>query len=177
VLTTNQKGAIAETAILHEATKQGVVVYRPAIEGARADMIFEIGPKLLRVQCKWARLVNQVVEVRARTCRRGPNGTYVRGTYSAEEVDAIAAYCMHNDSCYLLPLALFAAQTTVHLRLSAARNNQRRLVHWAETYRLGAIAQLGERLGGTQEVVGSSPTSSTPEPSSGAALSEGGRPI
>jgi hypothetical protein len=70
VLSTNQKGAIAETAILHEATKCGIVVYRPAVEGARADMIFEVGPRLLRVQCKWARLLDRVVQIRAQTCLR-----------------------------------------------------------------------------------------------------------
>ena len=94
----------------------------------------------------------------------------MRGTYSADEVDAIAAYCLENDSCYLMPLSLFETRGTVYLRLSPARNNQRRLVHWADQYRLGAIAQLGERLSGTQEVAGSSPASSTSEPPSGAAL-------
>jgi PD-(D/E)XK endonuclease len=169
-LSTNQKGAVAETAILHEATKHGVVVYRPAVEGARADMIFEVGATLLRVQCKWARLLDQVVEVRARTCRRGPGGTYIRGVYTADEVDAIAAYCMDNETCYLVPFSMFADRANIYLRLSPARNNQKRLVHWAADYRLGAIAQLGERLGGTQEVVGSSPTSSTRKPPARAAL-------
>ena len=157
----NQRGAIAETAILHEATKRGIVVYLPAVDGARADMIFKAGASLLRVQCKSARLLGEVVEVRARTCRRGPNGTYIRGRYAPDEVDAIAAYCMGNDTCYFLPLSLFASQVTLHLRLRAARNNQRRLVHWADDYRLGAIAQLGERRAGSAKVVGSSPTSST----------------
>ena len=170
MLTTNQKGAIAEAAITLEAVRLGIVVYRPAVEGARADMIFEVGSRLLRVQCKWARLLGHAVEVRARTCRRGPAGTYVRGTYSADEVDAVAAYCEKNDACYLLPVSLFASQTSVYLRIAPARNNQRRLVHWADEYRLGAIAQLGERHAGSVEVVGSSPTSSTSEPSSGAAL-------
>ena len=170
MLSTNQKGAIAETAILHEATKCGFVVYRPAVEGARVDMIFERGAVLLRVQCKWARLVGAAVEVRARTSRRGPAGTYVRGTYSPEEVDAIAAYCFDNDACYLVPFELFEGRANMHLRVAPAKNNQQRLVHWADDYRLGAIAQLGERLGGTQEVVGSSPTSSTAKPPLGAAL-------
>jgi hypothetical protein len=116
VLSTNQKGAIAETAILHEATKCGIVVYRPAVEGARADMIFEIGPS------------------------------------------------------YLIPFSMFARRSNLYLRLSPAKNNQRRLVHWAEDYRLGAIAQLGERRSGTPKVVGSSPTSSTPKPPREAAL-------
>jgi hypothetical protein len=160
-MNTSLKGAIAETAILHAATKLGIVVYRPAVEHARADMIFDTGDRLLRVQCKWARMLDQVVEIRARTCRRGPNGSYVRGTYSADEVDAIAGYCMGNDTCYLVPMSLFESRVALYLRLSAARNNQRRLVHWAAEYRLGAIAQLGERHTGSVEVVGSSPTSST----------------
>jgi hypothetical protein len=170
VLTTNQKGAIAETAILHDATKHGIVVYRPAVEGARADMIFEFGSALLRVQCKWARLLDQVVEVRARTCRRGPGGTYIRGVYTADEVDAIGAYCMENETCYLVPFSMFADRSNIYLRLSPAKNNQQRLVHWAGEYRLGAIAQLGERVSGTHEVVGSSPTSSTGKPPIRAAL-------
>jgi hypothetical protein len=33
MLTTNQKGAIAETAIAHEAVKLGIGVYRPLARG------------------------------------------------------------------------------------------------------------------------------------------------
>jgi hypothetical protein len=40
MMTTDQKGAIAETAIAHEATKLGIEVYRPIAEGGRFDMIF-----------------------------------------------------------------------------------------------------------------------------------------
>jgi hypothetical protein len=40
MLTTDQKGAIAETAIAHAATKLGIEVYRPIAEGGRFDMIF-----------------------------------------------------------------------------------------------------------------------------------------
>jgi hypothetical protein len=35
VLTTDQKGAIAESAIVHAAIKLGVGVYRPLVEGGR----------------------------------------------------------------------------------------------------------------------------------------------
>ncbi len=53
-LTTNQKGAIAESAIVHEAIKLGIEVYRPVSEGGRFDLIFVLGDRLVRVQCKWA---------------------------------------------------------------------------------------------------------------------------
>jgi PD-(D/E)XK endonuclease len=52
MLTTNQKGFIAETAIALEAAKLGIGVYRPFTD-ERYDFVFDVRPKLLRVQCKW----------------------------------------------------------------------------------------------------------------------------
>ena len=54
LLTTDQKGAIAETAVTHAAIKLGVNVYKPVMEGGRYDMILDLPSRLLRVQCKWA---------------------------------------------------------------------------------------------------------------------------
>jgi hypothetical protein len=54
VLTTDQKGAIAETAVVAEAVKLGVPVSRPVQEGLPYDLLFEIGGHFVRVQCKWA---------------------------------------------------------------------------------------------------------------------------
>jgi hypothetical protein len=53
VLSSNQKGGIAETQIAAAATKLGVPVLRPVVEHGRYDLAFEIGGRLLRVQCKW----------------------------------------------------------------------------------------------------------------------------
>jgi hypothetical protein len=80
--------------------------------------------------------------------------------YTAEEIDAIAAYCPETGGCYYLPVAEIAGRKVVHLRTEPARNGQRKRLHFAEQYRLGAIAQLGERLAGSQKVAGSSPASS-----------------
>jgi hypothetical protein len=51
---TDQKGAIAESAIVHAAVKLGVGVYKPLVEGGRYDSILDARSTLLRVQCKWA---------------------------------------------------------------------------------------------------------------------------
>ncbi|MEA2309095.1 MAG: Antitoxin Phd YefM, type toxin-antitoxin system, partial [Thermoleophilaceae bacterium] len=51
---------------------------------------------------------------------------------------------------------------TIYLRLDPTRNGQRAGLHFADDYPLGAVAQLAERLGGTQEAGGSNPPSSTP---------------
>jgi PD-(D/E)XK endonuclease len=99
-------------------------------------------------------------------CRRAPDG-YIRRVYEDGEIDVIAAYCAHLDTCYLLPSSLSVNRNTVQLRLARTLNNQRRLVNWAKDYEFaarltdyGPIAQLGERLSGTQKVAGSSPAGS-----------------
>ena len=135
------------------------------------DLVLELQGRLLRVQCKWAVLRKDVVSGWLRTSRHAPGG-HRHTTYSAEEIDAVGLYCAELDTCYLLPVALVAGKQAIHLRLAPCRNNQKQSIHWASQYELGAIAQLGERLAGSEEVAGSSPASSTPsKPTSGSASS------
>jgi hypothetical protein len=168
MLTTDQKGAIAETAIMHEAAKLGIEVYCPIAQGGRFDLILLLGSRLVRVQCKWAPLVGDAVAVRCCSSRRAREGFRKRG-YAADEIDAYAAHCAALGQNYLLPIELFPNQREIRLRLVSTRNKQRLRVNWAEEYefaatlgRYGAIAQLGERMPGRHEVAGSSPAGSTP---------------
>jgi len=136
-LTTNQKDAIAEAAITKSALELGVDVYRPVVEGGRYDLIFARGPLLLRVQCKWAQIYRDVVVVRCHTSRRARAG-FVHRAYTAEEVDAFAAYCAELDSCYLIPFAAVHGSPAVNLRVSPARNNQRRRIRNAIDFEFAA---------------------------------------
>jgi hypothetical protein len=161
MLTPSMKGAIAEAVIAAGAVKAGVGVLRPVVEGLRYDLVFDVRGHLLRVQCKSGRVHNRVVVVGTRTCRHTPSG-YVRSGYSATEIDAIAVYRAELNSCYFLPIEEVAGRSTLHLRLSAAANGQQVAVRYAAQFEFrGAIAQLGERLTGSQEVGGSNPPSST----------------
>jgi hypothetical protein len=161
VMTTNQKGAIAETAIAAEATRLGVEVYRPVAEGGRFDLIFAfVDGTLSRVQCKWANVCNGAVQVRTYSARRAREGLRVR-SYTLAEIDALAVFCPENTRCYYLPASMVAGRKMIHLRLAPARNNQAERLHWAAEYELGAIAQLGERSAGSRKVGGSNPPSST----------------
>ncbi len=160
-LGSNGKGTIAEIEIAAAATRLGVAVLKPLGERGRYDLAFDLGRRVLRVQCKWARFTGAVVSVHLSGYRLTTRGQ-LRTTYSAEEIDAVAAYCDALDRCYLLPAALVAGRGSVDLRVEPPRNSQRAALHWAADFELpGAIAQLGERLRGTQEVAGSSPASST----------------
>jgi hypothetical protein len=171
VLTTDQKGTIAETAIIAKAIQYGLDVYRPINDGLRWDLLFGSETALLRVQCKWARLRGDVVIIGTVSARRTRDGI-IRRTYSRDEIDVIAAYCADLDRAFLLPPDVFHGHPEVWLRLAPTKNNQRAGVRWASDFEFGAtlgrhargaIAQLGERCHGMAEVVGSSPTGSTEE--------------
>jgi prevent-host-death family protein len=157
----NRIGAIAETAIAAEATRLGFEVLRPVVDGGRYDFVFDLGDRLLRVQCKSAAMRRDVIVVRAQTCRRAPEG-FRRGVYDPDEVDVIAAYCPELNRCIGVPITEFPASGCLNLRLGPARNGQRAGVHFADDYTLGAVAQLAERCHGMAEARGSNPLSSTP---------------
>jgi PD-(D/E)XK nuclease superfamily protein len=155
------KGSIAEAVIAAEAVKAGIFVLRPFTEGGRYDLAFEIEGRFVRVQCKSGTRRGDVIVVGTRTCRHTPRG-YVRTTYDATEVDAIAVYCPDTDGCYFIPIGDVRGRSMIHLRLAPARNNQEFAITYAADYEFhGAIAQLGERVTGSHEVGGSSPPGST----------------
>ncbi len=168
MLTTDQKGNIAEVAITLAALRLGIDVYRPIGEGGRYDLILDLAGGLSRVQCKWACRRVDVVIVRCYSSRRNRHGL-LRRIYAEGEIDAFAAYCEEIDRCFLLPFDEFGCRAEIHLRLSPTKNNQVVGVNWADDFdfdaklksQLGAVAQLGERESGTLEVTGSSPVGST----------------
>jgi hypothetical protein len=133
-----------------------------------------------------ARRRSGVLSVTLRTSRQTPGG-YVRTSYTAAEVDAIAAYSPELHRGFLIPIEEASGRRSIQLRLDATKNNQAEEIKWARDYEFapgverlrssagrdvpspgsytsfpdpGAIAQLGERFHGMEEVVGSSPTSS-----------------
>jgi hypothetical protein len=137
MLTTDQKGTIAELMITNAALKLGVDVYRPCFAGGRYDLIFSVGRELLRIQCKWATLKDDVITIRCYSSRRGSDG-YIKRSYSSSEIDALAAYCAELDSCFLVPISRIDGRPTVHLRVAPARNNQVRGVNFAEDFEFAA---------------------------------------
>jgi prevent-host-death family protein len=169
----NRKGNAAELAIAAEAARLGLEVWHPLTEHGRCDLVLGIGGRLHRVQCKWARRSGEVVQINLETSRRTAAG-YLRTRYTADEVDAIAAYCEEQNECYLIPIEVATGMSAISLRLSPARNGQRAALNWAEHYQLGAVAQLAERRRGTAEARGSNPLSSTSQAESGPSFEEVG---
>jgi hypothetical protein len=134
-LTPSQKGAAAEAEIAAAAIRLRMQVLRPVGEGGRYDLAIDIGEKLLRVQCKWASRRGDVLTANCITSRCTPHG-YRRTTYTADEIDAIAAYAPDTDRCYLIPVNVIEGHATISLRIAPTRNNQAQLIRWAKDYEL-----------------------------------------
>jgi prevent-host-death family protein len=175
VLSTNRKGAAAETKIAAAATELDIPVLRPITEHARYDLAFEIADRILRVQCKWGALDEEgaVIKVSLRSSWCTPTG-YERRQYKPNEIDLVAVYCGDLDRCYLLPHELAVGRSGIWLRLTPPKNRQRASLNVAVDFEFpGAVAQLEEHLHGMEGARGSSPLSSTPSPTSPEALHVG----
>jgi PD-(D/E)XK endonuclease len=139
-LTPSQKGAAAEAAITSAVIQLGLTVLRPLCEGRRYDLIVDLEPRLLRVQCKLARRTGGVLAISLQTSRYTPNG-YVRGSYSATEIDAFGTYSPELGVCYLLPIGLVAGRRSLQLRLEPTGNNQADGINWARDYELERVLE------------------------------------
>ena len=126
-------GALAEAEIAAAAIRLGIGVLRPWSDGERYDLVFDLRPKLARVQCKTAVLKGSVLKIPCYSARRCASG-FVRRYYCASEVDAIAAYNGDLDRCFFIPLAEIPGRTYLHLRLEPCRNGQRLGVNWADEF-------------------------------------------
>lgn len=136
MLTTNQKGAVAEAAVAFEAVKLGIGVYRP-LSDERYDLIFDLGDRLVRVQCKWASTRGDVIVVPLYSSRRTAEGLR-RMCYTADQVDAFAAYSPETERCYFAEFEEVGGRQALNLRLRPSKNNQSAGVRWARDYELGA---------------------------------------
>lgn len=137
-MTPSQKGAVAEAGVTALAIQLGLTVLRPQCEGRRYDLVIDLEPALLRVQCKYAQRLDGVLVVRLKTNRCTPRG-YVSTTYTAAEIDAVCAYSPELHRCFLIPVAEITERSAIHLRLDPARNNQALGIKWARDYELAAM--------------------------------------
>jgi hypothetical protein len=140
-LTPSQKGAAAEAAITAAVIQLGFTVLRPLCEGRRYDLMFDLEPALLRVQCKLARRVGGVLAINLATCRYTPGAGYIRSRYSPAEIDAVAAYSPELGTSYLIPIEDISMRRSLHLRVDPTGNNQADRIRWARDHELAPALQ------------------------------------
>src|SRR4051812_9843196 len=128
-------GDLAEMAVASDLMQRGYKVAFPYGEDWDYDLILCRGQALERVQVKYTRSDGHVVQVRCRS-QSLTNGR-VRATkrYTAETVDWIAVYDDRTARCFYVPSAELAdGRSVLALRLTPARNGQRRRIRDAADY-------------------------------------------
>ena len=131
---TTGRGDLTEMEIAAALMRAGRRVLRPISAGLRYDLLIEnLDGTFERVQCKTGILKEGVIVFRIRnTDGRRPNGVSYRG-----QVESFGVFCPQNRRAYLVPIAALAtSDSTARLRLSAARNGQRRGIRLAQDYEI-----------------------------------------
>jgi hypothetical protein len=130
-----QKGDLAELAVAHDLLRRGYRIAIPYGEDHDYDLVVDRGRKLERLQVKYTRSDGKVVQVRCRSHSLTNGKVKATKLYTAETIDWIAVYDATTDRCYYLPAAeLGQGRTELLLRLTPARNNQRKRIRLAADF-------------------------------------------
>jgi hypothetical protein len=125
----NEIGLRAELEVARACMRAEMGVFVPLFDAhGRVDLVVETQGRLLRVQCKSARLLGDHV-VFFRTCSNTGNSprAYV------DEVDAFGVYAHSLDRVYLVPIEGLGVRGC-HLRLGPTRNGQQKGIRFAVDY-------------------------------------------
>lgn len=131
---TKSKGDIGLTAVIADLTKKGFQVCLPISEHLPFDLIaVDEKGKLARVQVKYIKLSNGVIEIPLRSVYSNGKGSYAV-KHDFESFDGYACYCPDVDTIYYYPISINeTCSTAVTLRVSQAMINDKR-IRYAENY-------------------------------------------
>jgi hypothetical protein len=137
------KGNLAELKVATDLVERGYRIAIPYGEDHDFDLILCRRDKLERVQVKYSCSNGQVIHVKCYS-HSLTNGR-IRQTkrYTCTTIDWLAVYDATTDRCFYIPAAaLGTGKSILHLRLTDAKNSQRRGIRFAEDYRDPEVRQL-----------------------------------
>jgi PD-(D/E)XK endonuclease len=121
--------------IAADLIRRGYKIAIPYGEDWDFDMIVCRDERLERVQCKYSRSDGTVITARPRSSSLTNGKVKAVKRYTAAMIDWLAVYDATSGRCYYVPAAeLGDGMSTMHLRLTPARNNQRRRIRPAGMY-------------------------------------------
>lgn len=141
ILDPKQKGNLTELKCIAAFYELGYQCSIPYGENSRYDLIADIDGKLIRVQCKTSREVDEgVIEFPCRSSRSNTHSNRQR-RYTADEIDYFATYW--DGKCYLVPIS--ECSVTKKLRFVPPKNGQKAGITFAKDYELqGQLEKLKE---------------------------------
>ncbi len=126
-------GIRSEAAVMLELTRLGFDVYTPFNFNSRADLLLDVGTRVLRVQVKTGRISRGGVAFSTQSVTSNTKGSRSRGYVG--EIDFFAVHCPALQETWMVPIE-DACRSSALLRLEPTANNQERHVRWAKDYRL-----------------------------------------
>ena len=129
------KGDLAEVMIAADLIRRGYKIAIPYGEDWDFDLILCRNERLERVQCKYTCSDGAVITVRTRSHSLTNGKVRSVKRYTAAMIEWLAVYDATTERCYYVPaVELGEGMNMMTLRLTPARNNQRRRVHSAAAY-------------------------------------------
>jgi hypothetical protein len=134
------KGDRSTLAIMAALCEAGYAVLLPFGENTRYDLVIDDGVALGRVQCKTGRLREGGVRFAAcSSYAHHPNPKMVTRDYLGD-IDYFAVYCPDTGGVYLVPVEHAPVRSRGTLRLTPARNGQKRRIRTAANYEIGEVS-------------------------------------
>jgi len=132
----NLIGSISHARVFSALVAAGKVVLVLPLHVRPYDLVIEEEGQFFRVQCKTGRLFRGAVCFRPHRLRaaRRETGWQRRVTDYRGEVDFFGGYCQETDAVYLLLIEDVHTTRVCTLRVTPAKNNQRKKVRWAKDY-------------------------------------------
>ena len=139
ILSPKQKGNLTELECITAVYKLGYQCSIPYGENSRYDFIADINGKLIRVQCKTSRKIEEgVIEFACRSSRSNTQSNIQR-RYTTDEIDYFCTYW--DNQCYLVPVNECSA--TKKLRFIPPKNGQKVGITYAKDYEIqGQLEKL-----------------------------------
>jgi hypothetical protein len=126
-------------AIMFALRLEGYAILLPFGENTRYDLVIDNGSRLRRIQCKTGRLKDGAVHFpTCSTYVHHKNPKIPRRDY-AGQIDDFAVYCPELGSVYLIPIDDVPTRSMALLRVTPARNGQRKGVRLAAAYEVTRI--------------------------------------
>jgi PD-(D/E)XK endonuclease len=134
------KGDRSTLAIMLALQDAGYHVLVPFGENTRYDLVIDDGKSLKRVQCKTGRLRQGAIRFSAcSSSAHHPNPKMDVRAYLGD-IDYFGVYCAETGGVYLVPVADAQIRRLGSLRVTPARNSQKRRVRHAADYEIGIVA-------------------------------------
>jgi PD-(D/E)XK endonuclease len=129
MLTSEQKGELAQLKVQLRAVEKGCVVSRPTVQ-CRYDMIIDDGKRLLRAQVKYGDRSTQRSQGAVRVDLRKRHKSF----YDDREIDVLFVYLPKIDRVLAFMAENFSGCKELCVRFTHPNNNQRKKIRLADDF-------------------------------------------